>query len=189
VRIIGGEKKGRKLVRWRGLPVRPLRDRVRTALFDVLKDFVPDSDVLDLFAGTGAVGLEALSRGARRATFVERSPRVGQLIRHNVCQLGYLQQTRIIIGDAVQQVRELAKAEERFDLVYVGAPYGTGLGQGALLALAEHSPLSPGAVVVVEMQEREFLEDQHAPLQREQSRTYGETRLDFFRFVPDGPPD
>ncbi len=164
--------------------MRPLRDRVRTALFDVIKELVPDSDFLDLFAGTGAVGLEALSRGARRATFVEQCPQVIRLIQKNVHQLGYQDRARIMAGDAVGLIRKLAEEGKGFDLVYVGAPYGTELGRDALQALAQWTPLLPGAVVVVEMQENDLLTDQHSPLQLEQSRSYGETQLYMFRFVP-----
>ncbi len=184
MRIIGGERKGMKLAEWRGLPVRPLRDRVRTALFDVLQELVPGAEVLDLFAGTGAVGLEALSRGAHRATLVELSLRVTHLIRENVQLLDYQDKARILPGDALELVRTLARQGEQFDLVFVGAPYNTPLGGEALHTLSEHLPLHPQAVVVVESHKKEPLSETSGPLQLELRRTYGETRLDFFRFVP-----
>ncbi len=173
-----------KLAEWHGLPVRPLRDRVRTALFDVLRELVVDADVLDLFAGTGAVGLEALSRGARRATLVELSLRATRLIRENVRRLGYQDKARILPGDALEHIRQLAGQGEQFDLVFVGAPYNTPLAHKAVHTLSEYVPLLPQAVVVVEVHEKEPLSEGCGPLRLERRRLYGETRLDFFRFVP-----
>ncbi len=178
-----------KLAEWHGLPIRPLRDRVRTALFDVLREVVAEADVLDLFAGTGAVGLEALSRGANRATLVEVSQRVTRLIQENVRRLGYQDKAHILHGDALERVRELARQGEMFDLVFVGAPYNTSLGRIALQTLSEYPPLRPQALVVVEVHEKEPLFEGYGPLQLERHRTYGETRLDFFRFVPERRAD
>ncbi|MFO8034917.1 MAG: 16S rRNA (guanine(966)-N(2))-methyltransferase RsmD [Candidatus Bipolaricaulota bacterium] len=189
MRIIGGERKGNKLAEWHGLPVRPLRDRVRTALFDVLRELVMGADVLDLFAGTGAVGLEALSRGASRATLVELSPRVAHLIQENVRRLDYQDKARILPGDALERIRELASRGEQFDLVFIGAPYNTHLGRKALQTMSEYPPLKPQAIVVVEVHDKESLSERHGPLQLERRRAYGETRLDFFRFVPERRSD
>ncbi len=189
MRIIGGERKGRKLAEWHGLPIRPLRDRVRTALFDILRELIPDAEVLDLFAGTGAVGLEALSRGAARATMVERSHRVTRLIHDNVRRLDYEDRVRVLTGDALHHIRELGRHGERFDVVFVGAPYDTPLARNSMHALAMETPLEPQAVVIAEVHTKEPLDDRYGPLQRELQRAYGETRLDFFRFVPERKPD
>ncbi len=189
MRIIGGEHKGRKLAEWHGLPIRPLRDRVRTALFDIIRELIPEAEVLDLFAGTGAVGLEALSRGAARATMVERSLRVARLIDDNVRRLDYEDRVRVLTGDALQRIHELARQGERFDVVFVGAPYSTPLARKSVQALATYMPLEPQAVVIAEVHAKELLADRYGPLQLELRRVYGETRLDFFRFVPERNPD
>ncbi len=177
------------MAEWQGLPIRPLRDRVRTALFDIIRELIPDAEVLDLFAGTGAVGLEALSRGAARATMVERSQRVARLIHDNVRRLGYEERVRVLTGDALHHIHELAQRGERFDVVFVGAPYGTPLARNSMHALARIMPLEPEAVVIAEVHTKETLDDRYGPLQRELRRAYGETRLDFFRFVPKRNPD
>jgi 16S rRNA (guanine(966)-N(2))-methyltransferase RsmD len=105
MRIIGGERRGRRLAHWQGGSIRPLRDRVRTALFDTLGEAVTGAEVLDLFAGTGAVGLEALSRGARYATFVDSSSEAIRLIRKNLSRLGYSGRAEIIQEDARKAVK------------------------------------------------------------------------------------
>ncbi len=184
MRIIGGERRGQKLAQWHGLPIRPLRDRVRTALFDVLVDVLPDAVFLDLFAGTGAVGLEALSRGARHATFVENSPRAARLIRENVDRLEYRSRAEVLFQDALVAVRELARRGRMFDVCFIGAPYETSLGHTALAHLSLHRPLSEGAVVVLELHHKDAMRQEQGLLHLEMERLYGETRLGYYRFVP-----
>lgn len=186
MRIIGGEQRGRRLVRWQDADIRPLRDRVRTALFDTLGEAVRGATVLDLFAGTGAVALEALSRGAHQATLVDSSPKAVRIIRANAAALGYADRAEVIRGDAVKAVEELARRGRRFDFVFVGAPYTPGLAVTALQALATHRPLRPGAWVVVETFHKEEPGDAFPPLTRVESRVYGETRLTYYRFGEEG---
>lgn len=154
MRIIGGEFRGRRLASVgkgdEGARLRPTSDRVRESLFNVLMarfaDRVEGAVVLDLFAGTGALGLEALSRGAARAVFVENG-RVGQrLIRENIGICG--------VGDRVQVVgrdaRKLGAATEACWLVFLDPPYGKGLGEAALGAAMAGGWIAPGALVVWE---------------------------------------
>jgi len=185
VRIIGGEKRGRKLVEWHGAGIRPLRDRVRTALFDILAERVVGAEFLDLFAGTGAVGLEALSRGARRATFVDSSARAIRIIRENVRRLGYEDRTEVMQGDALKAVRTLARRGRKFDLVFVGAPYSGDLALRSASVLGNSAPLSPGATVVVEVFRKTEPALRYGGLKLDSVRQYGETRLLFYRFVED----
>ncbi len=182
MRIIGGEKGGRKLARWQGEGIRPLRDRVRTALFDTLGEAVVGAEVLDLFAGTGAVGLEALSRGASHATFVDSSPRAIRIIRENAKKLGYSHRVEILRSDAAEAIHKLARMGRKYDLVFIGAPYERGVAAQALQALSEALPLRPGAIVVAETFHKDELFNAYPPLLLYDSRTYGETRLTYFRF-------
>ena len=182
MRIIGGEQRGRRLARRQGGSIRPLRDRVRTALFDTLGEAVRDAEVLDLFAGTGAVGLEALSRGARYATFVDSSAEAIRLIRKNVSRLGYSGRAEIIQEDARRAVKTLGRQGRQFSLVFIGAPYETGLAAETMKALVEALPLRPGALVIAETFHKDALGDDFKPLRLVDSRIYGETRLTYFRF-------
>ena len=189
MRIIGGEKRGRRLVEWHGAGIRPLRDRVRTALFDILAERVVGAEFLDLFAGTGAVGLEALSRGARRATFVDSSARAIRIIRENARRLGYEDRTEVMQGDALKAVRTLARRGRKFDLVFVGAPYSGDLALRSASALGNSGPLSPGATVVVEVFRKTEPALRYGGLKLDSVRQYGETRLLFYRFVKDAPTE
>ena len=183
VRIIGGEKRGHKLAEWHGAGIRPLRDRVRTSLFDILGERVVGAEFLDLFAGTGAVGLEALSRGARAATFVDSSAKAIRIIRENLRRLGYQGRARVIRADALEAVRTLARRGSRFDIVFVGAPYQSDLALRAAAALGAFTPLYPGATVVVELFHKTEPAERYGELALESVRDYGETRLAFYHLL------
>lgn len=153
MRIIAGQFRGRALASVGkgdvGAHLRPTTDRVRESLFNVLANTgaIPAARVLDLFAGTGALGLEALSRGAAHVTFVENG-RVGQgLIAKNIAITGCAAATRLIRRDAT---RLGPCPDDPFDLVFLDPPYGMGLGQKALAAARAGGWLAPGALIVWE---------------------------------------
>lgn len=185
MRIIAGAFRGRRLAHVgkgdAGAHLRPTSDRVRESLFSVLThlDVLDGAEVLDLFAGTGALGLEALSRGADFVTFVEKG-RVGQaLIRENIQITGSAAQTRLIGRDATR----LGQAERAATLVFLDPPYGKALGEKAVAVAVAGGWLAPDALVVweeagpVEPPEGFVLEDH---------RTYGGTHITVMRFVGEG---
>lgn len=152
MRIVGGEFGGRRLATPRSDAIRPSSDRLRQALFDVLAhgydDAVNEARVLDLFAGTGALGLEALSRGARHALFVEEDAAARGLIRGNIEALGLTGKTRIFRRDATRLGE--AGTIPPFDVVFADPPYGRGLGERALASALAGGWLRPGALAVLE---------------------------------------
>jgi 16S rRNA (guanine966-N2)-methyltransferase len=168
VRVVAGEFRGRRLAAPRGVLTRPTADRVREALFSMLGD-VTGARVLDLYAGSGALGIEALSRGAESAVFVERDARAAAVIERNLASLGLDQQ--VVRQDAV---RFLARHAGIFDLVFCDPPYDS----ASRLAgpLAERLPaLTPqGARIVTESDKRMPLE---LPFPLLTERTYGDTRI------------
>jgi 16S rRNA (guanine966-N2)-methyltransferase len=168
VRVVAGEFRGRRLAAPRGMRTRPTADRVREALFSMLGD-VSGARVLDLYAGSGALGIEALSRGAESAVFVERDARTAAVIDRNLASLGLEQ--RVVRQDAV---RFLARAGGMFDLVFCDPPYDS----ASRLAgpLAEHLPAvtSQAARIVTESDKRTPLE---LPFPLLTERTYGDTRI------------
>ncbi len=180
MRIIGGERKGHKLVEWHAAGIRPLRDRVRAALFDTLGHLVVGAEFLDLFAGTGAVGLEALSRGARRAIFVDSSPKAISIIRANLKKLRYEDRAEVIRADALEAIRRFHKRGRRFDLIFMGAPYSRGLTQEALRTIAAYPILRPGGVLIAEIHKSEELKERYGDLELIQDRDYGDSRLLFY---------
>jgi len=152
MRIVGGEFRGRTLATPRDRAIRPTSDRLRESLFNVLAhghdDVVQGARVLDLFAGTGALGIEALSRGAAFAAFVDVGAEARGLIRENVQVLGLGGSTRILRRDATKLGP--AAPFDPFDLVIADPPYGQGLGEAALASALAGGWLAPAALLVLE---------------------------------------
>ncbi|MEE2664494.1 MAG: 16S rRNA (guanine(966)-N(2))-methyltransferase RsmD [Myxococcota bacterium] len=174
MRVIAGRLRSRRL---RASPrgVRPTADRVRESLFAALGD-VEGARVLDLFAGTGALGIEALSRGASRAVFVERARASLAVLRGNLADLELGAESQVLSIDAQRALRLLAERKERFDLVLVDPPYAAGLQAAVLESLLRLGLVTPGGSVVVERAKRDPLLLAEGWL-RERERTYGDTVL------------
>ncbi|MCD2180659.1 16S rRNA (guanine(966)-N(2))-methyltransferase RsmD [Rhizobium sp. GN54] len=185
MRIVGGTFRGRTLATPKGDDIRPTTDRTRESLFNILGHGYPEhvegARVLDLFAGTGAVGLEAISRGARAALFVEQGVEGRGLIHTNVEAFGLQGRAKIFRRDATALGG--VGTMEPFDLVFADPPYGRGLGEKALAAAASGGWLVPGALAILE--ERADIApaapDGFDPLE---VRTFGDTRMHFYRYTP-----
>jgi 16S rRNA (guanine966-N2)-methyltransferase len=145
MRVIGGELRGRRLESPPGDTARPTSDRVREAVFNILTSLgaVDGSTVLDLFAGTGALGIEALSRGATHATFVERDPKLLAPLRRNLDSLGLDDDATVVTGDAGRYARDAVSTGQRFDLAFLDPPYAFDAWDDLLADL-------PAALVVIE---------------------------------------
>jgi 16S rRNA (guanine966-N2)-methyltransferase len=168
VRVVAGEFRGRRLAAPRGVRTRPTADRVREALFSMLGD-MSGLRVLDLFAGSGALGIEALSRGAESAVFVERDARSAAVIERNLASLGL--DERVVTQDAM---RFLARAEGMFDLVLCDPPYDSASRLAGPLAERLPAITVEGGRIVTESDKRMPLE---LPLPLLTERTYGDTRI------------
>ncbi|MFP6624553.1 MAG: 16S rRNA (guanine(966)-N(2))-methyltransferase RsmD [Myxococcota bacterium] len=182
MRVVGGELRSRRLAR-PPAGVRPTSDRVREALFGRLGD-LRGCRVLDLFAGTGALAIEALSRGAETAVLIDRSARALNVVRANLESLDLGSRARVICGDAAKAVRRLESAD-CFDLVFVDPPYESDRLAPALAALVDADLLAAEAMVVVENSKRHALEPV-AGLAVRDERSYGDTRLTWL--VPTSRP-
>ena len=151
MRVVGGRLRGRNLASPSSRDIRPTADRLRESLFNILihayDDPIADARVLDLFAGTGALGLEALSRGAAFCLFVEKSGPARVLIQRNIDALGMGDRAEVRAGDAVKLG---AAQQDAFTLAFLDPPYGQGLAEKALTAAAGGGWLAPGALAVVE---------------------------------------
>ena len=183
MRIIGGEHRGATIRTPKGGDTRPTTDRVREALFNVLAhaDFAPPlhgARVIDLFAGSGALGLEALSRGAAFALFVDTDAKARAAIRDNLMRLGLQGRGKIWRRDATRMGR--CAPMPPFDLALLDPPYGQGLGERALRGLHEGGWLRPDALVVLEESTRSTVTPP-APFEPLDARTYGDTALHFLR--------
>lgn len=179
MRIVAGQAKGRSLSVPPGNNVRPTTDRVREALFSILFEEVRGARVLDLFAGSGALGLEALSRGASTAVFVEQSRGAVSALRRNIegCAVG--DRVELLCMDALRALDRLAAKGELFDLVFLDPPYDTDLVARTLQDLWQRQLLAPGALIVAEQRAGAPL-PAAADLQLVDERRYGDTALRFF---------
>ena len=186
MRIIAGTFRSRQLKSLKGLALRPTSDRLRESLFNVLAERVPGCRFLDVFAGTGAVGIEALSRGAVEAVFIENHPPAATLIQKNLDFLGIRGGTRILKLDALRGLQRLAaeraSASPSFDIIFLDPPYAaadeyrrglTFLGAAPFLAL--------GALVIAEHRRTFELPEVFGHLQRVRVLRHGDASLSFFR--------
>jgi 16S rRNA (guanine966-N2)-methyltransferase len=172
MRVIAGDYRGRRLQAPPGATTRPTSDRVREALFSVLGDRVHGARVLDLFAGSGALGIEALSRGAAEATFVDNAPGAIRAVKANLDMLGAEAEVRR--ADVRRFLGSARAAARQYDLVFLDPPYRLAGRLGGELTAALPAVLAPGAVVVAESDRREPLE-LGLPILDE--RRYGDTLI------------
>lgn len=186
MRIVGGRNRGRQLEAPADLPIRPTSDRAREALFNILEHGrlapgglspVRGARVLDAFCGTGALGLEALSRGAEHAVFLDSDPAALKLARRNADRLGAAAHATFLLADVTRP----PAADEPCSLVFLDPPYERDLMAPALSALVERRWLAAGAIVVAEMIRRQDVPPV-AGLEAVDERRYGKAKLVFFRF-------
>ncbi len=180
LRVISGRLKGKKLLTLKGLSLRPTSDRVKEAIFDLLQKFPPGGRVLDLFAGTGALGIEALSRGARSAVFVEESASSVEVLRRNLEACRLTDQAEVLIREVAAGLKVLEERRGEFDWIFLDPPYGRGLAGRTLGLLSGSAILSPETLIVAEHSPREGLADIPS-LERIDWRKYGGTEISFFR--------
>ena len=182
MRIIAGKWRGRILRAPRGLAVRPTSDRVREAVFNLLGEAVAGAAVLDMFAGSGALGLEALSRGAGRAVFVEPDPVAFAVLRKNLESLGADETgAETLRMDYRQAIRRLKARSIRFRLAFLDPPYGKGLAAESAAGIGLAGLVEDGGVVVVEEAYRAQEAVFPSGWELSADRRYGDTRVMVFR--------
>jgi 16S rRNA (guanine(966)-N(2))-methyltransferase RsmD len=184
MRIIAGTLRSRPLQAPSGLATRPTSDRLRETLFNVLAPRIQGSAFLDLYAGSGAVGIEALSRGAASVFFVERAPAALAVLRGNMAKLGIAAEFRIHAGSVGTILRRMKPdAGAAFDLVFLDPPYDAAKDYAATLgALGGElaALLAPGALVIAEHRRKERLEDKYGALERTRLLEQGDAALSFY---------
>jgi len=184
VRIVGGKFKGRTLITPKSQEIRPTTDRIRESLFNVIlhnyADNLDNCRVLDLFAGTGALGIEALSRGARFALFIENSIEGRGLLRQNVENLSLQGHSKIFRRDATSlgPVGSITP----FDLVFADPPYGQGFGEKAAAGLLSGGWLQPSAILMLE-ESRESAPEGLPGFERLEAKSYAGTHIGIFRLI------
>lgn len=180
MRIIGGEYKSRLISMPKGVEIRPTQDKVREAVFNIIGD-VSGKNVLELFAGSGAFGIEAISRGAGHVTFVDNNFRCTETIRHNLESLGVAESKYDIIrSNALSIFSRFEKQEERFDIAFLDPPYYKGIARKCLINTDSYDILSPIGLVIVEHFKKEKLIFDLKNIVLEKTRVYGDTVITIF---------
>lgn len=177
LRVIGGVARGRMLKTRKTMDLRPATDFIKEALFDMLALKVGDAFFLDLYAGSGSIGIEALSRGARQALFIEKDPLTANLIRDNLAITGFAPQGQVFVGDVLKTLGHLKKAGQGFDLAFIDPPFRKGLVTPTLDRLLQLELMAPDGLVVARSFVGEDVAGEIAPIK---TRAYGDSILRFY---------
>ncbi len=183
MRVVGGELRGGKLHTFRGEGIRPTADRVRESIFNIIRTHVSKATVLDLFAGTGALGIEALSRGAVYAVFVDSSSDAVSLVTRNIKKFSLEDRSKIFRRDITKNLNHIRTPGPRFNLVFMDPPYNAGFIDRTLSILHQGQMLENGAFVVMEHSPSETVNADNRFFDVTDTRRYGKTLVSFATYV------
>lgn len=178
MRIITGAYRGRRLLSPKDLSVRPTSDRVKEAIFSMISDNISESVVLDLFAGTGSLGLEALSRGAKHCYFIDNDRESVRLIKENINHCGAGDESTLFVGDFNYA---LTRIKEALDLVFLDPPYEGNALEKALTKLGEENFMAPGGLVVTEHGPKKIMPDNVGSLEKLKEKKYGTVHVTIYQ--------
>ena len=150
MRVISGMLKGKNLLSPKGQNTRPTADRLKETLFNIIQGRIYESKFLDIFCGTGSIGIEALSRGAEKVTFIDSSRECGELIRKNLAGTPVLEKAGIIIADFADALNKLGKRNEKFDIIFLDPPYYGEFTEKAINAVIKNGLLENGGIIISE---------------------------------------
>lgn len=181
MRIISGSRRGRKLFDFEGDDIRPTTDRVKESMFNIITPFVAEAHVLDLFCGSGALSVEAVSRGARTAVCVDKDTRSLELAKKNVKSVDFDECFKFVHSDAMSY---LEKTEEKFDVVFLDPPYNKGFIEPIIKAAVQRDILTDKGIIVLESDSG----DEHGDfdgLETYRRRKYGRTYITVYKKITD----
>lgn len=172
MRVISGSVRGRKLKEPEGMDIRPTSDQVKESIFNIIQFDIEGRQVLDLFAGTGQLGIEALSRGATGAVFVDQSKAAIKLVRDNIEKTG-LEKAKVVQGDSISYLG----GREKFDLIFLDPPYKTTLLENSLQKIVQFDKLNPGGIIVCECPVEKELPELAEPYKLHKIYRYGKVKI------------
>lgn len=180
MRIIAGSSKGRRLVSPRHPQIRPTSDRVKQALFDYLSPWIANASVLDLFSGSGNLGLEALSRGAKRAVLVDNSADAIRLITRNAMSLGAISQCQIVRQEVFRYLKLAARTRQQFDLIFADPPYEFAEYRMLIELISGGQIMAQGGFFILEHHSRQKIEAPPGSFTLATTRILGDTAISVF---------
>ncbi|MCQ1528049.1 16S rRNA (guanine(966)-N(2))-methyltransferase RsmD [Lutispora saccharofermentans] len=180
MRIIAGELKGRKLDRIDTGSIRPTSDRVREALFSILGDMVIDSSFLDLFSGSGGVGIEAYSRGAKEVVFVDVDSESIKVLKNNLKKTDIIGETEVICNDYALAIDKLSNQGRKFDIIFIDPPYKAGIALEAVRKIQAGDLLKKDGIIVIEHEAKELMPEAEGIFSMFKEKKYGNVRLSLY---------
>ncbi len=181
MRVITGSARGRKLKELDGFDIRPTTDRVKEGLFSAIQFEIPNADILDLFAGTGQLGIECLSRGAKSAVFVDQSQAAAAVIRDNLKNTNLTDRARVYTGDALSFLSKTAK-NLKFDLIFLDPPYESDLISQAMRNIAAFDILKPRGIIIVERPAAKIIPPAPDIFRASRSYKYGKIAVTLYQY-------
>ena len=178
MRVVGGIAKGRRLKALKGLNIRPTSDKVKESIFNILGDKIIDAIFLDLCAGTGGIGIEALSRGAKETLFVENNQRAVKLIKENLSLCKLENNSKVVCDDAV---RFLEDSDKRFDIIFFDPPYKSDLFEKAMIVFDRKELLNNNGILIIEHNSKTTLPEETNSLILLKKYKYGDTTLSLYK--------
>lgn len=177
MRIISGKHRGRKLLDFEGMNIRPTTDRVKESMFNLIQDYIADSAVLDAFCGSGALALEAMSRGAAYAVCTDKDKVSVDIITKNIQTLGYGDSCKVLNTDVMSY---LDKCTERFDIIFLDPPYNKGFIEPVLDKIVKNGIMAVGGIIVLESDDTDFCGEPEG-LECIKQRKYGRTYITVYK--------
>lgn len=180
MRVIAGEYRGRRLDRIEGLDIRPTTDKVKESLFNILGEAVLDCNFLDLFGGTGGIGIEALSRGAKHVVFIDTNIKSIKVLKGNLEHLNIKDGAEVYHTDYSTAIKKLNKNNKQFDIIFMDPPYSVGIAQNALVDIDRNPILSQSGLIIVEHDSKDDMPRKVGELGLYRIKRYGNTSLSFY---------
>jgi 16S rRNA (guanine966-N2)-methyltransferase len=180
LRVISGEFKGRKLEQLEGMEIRPTSDRVKESLFNILGTRLFDCAFLDLFAGTGGIGIEAHSRGAARVVFIDESAKSIKVLKSNLEMLRISDKVEVYNIDYINAINKLAYENKKFDIIFIDPPYLKGYEHKALAQISECKMLNHDGIIIVEHDLKDKMQESVGNFKLTRQNKYGNTMLSFY---------
>ncbi|MBU3203210.1 16S rRNA (guanine(966)-N(2))-methyltransferase RsmD [Clostridium algidicarnis] len=185
MRIIAGVARGRKLLAPVNLDTRPTLDRVKEAMFSMIQLRIPNATTLDVFAGTGSLGLESVSRGAKECYLIDKSPVTFPLLKQNVENLKFQDKAYCLNMDSYEALKRLGKSENKFDMIFIDPPYMKEMIPKAIELVHSNSLLAKGGLIVTKIDSQEEIYEGNGFIILKDHRRYGNTTICFYDYKED----
>lgn len=183
MRVISGERKGMPLKAVNGVTTRPTTDKVKESLFNILGPFFNDGTVLDLFAGSGGLGIEALSRGMEHGVFIEKDSKAFQNLKENIAKCRYEDRTEVYRNDATRALKLLIKRDFQADLIFLDPPYNKHMYYDLVKDIIENNVIHPQGTIVCEHEYKMELPEEVEGFTKYREEKYGDTKISFYQLM------